>query len=463
MDLLDAVARHARHRGDRPAIVHDGRTTDYRTLADRVSALVAGFRARGRRPGERVGIATYSGTIGAELYLAAQAAGLQPAMLSLSLKPRLPEITDALGITEVIADGTFADLAAAPEDGTDWARGRGADVVSAIQFTAGSTGVPKAVVRTVGCDVADAWHRSWSYRCGEADRWVVASPFNLSVLSGAARSMFLFGGTLLLMDAFSVEALDEIGAGGVTILPLQAPQWRAVLAAGAAETLVRRGLRTAVATGQLMQQRFLHELAGALAPHAGVVLNYGTSEAGSIAVDRSGQPRFGEPFRVGAPTPTLDVRVTASGGIEVRGESVAPGYLHELAADPAAPILHAARAQGSWFDTGDVGAWAEDGALQVFGRAADAIEVAGRTILPVTVEERLRGLPGVADAVLTPAMTVLIEPSPGTTAASPAELLDAVLPCPYQIRYVERLPRTPAGKTDRVAAAQLHTTPERTL
>ena len=526
LDLLDVLVRNARTRREDPVLVVDGRQISYGELVARLDGLVAGFRARGLAPGSRIGVAVYHDTLAAELYLAAQAAGLQPTLLSFGLARVMPELVARLGVQELVlgpqldpaaftaqagaggpriwqvgagaadVEQVRARMSAAPSAAGDWVRGRDDDVVSGIQFTAGSTGVPKAIVRTVGTDVWDAWHRGWAYGLGEGERWVCASPLNLSVLAAAMRASLLFSGAVVVMSEFSPEHLDAATADGVSVLPLQAPQWRAVLATGLAAELPGRGLRTAVVTGQLMAPRALRELVTTLAPTARVVMNYGTSEAGTLAVTRSTDPGFGTQFCVGRPVPMNALEVVGPDGrpvpvgeigeVVVAGPAVAPGYLHELCADQAAPLLRAPRRTAP-LRTGDAGRMDERGNLYLLGRWSDAVELAGRTVLPVAVEERLRAVPGVADAVFTvfekpggpECAGVLIEPEPAAPpSADPAssnpalsnpalsnpasvdtaalvDVLAEQVGVPVDIQQVDSLPRTAAGKPDRPAARRL--------
>lgn len=84
------------------------------------------------------------------------------------------------------------------------------------------------------------------------------------------------------------------------------------------------------------------------------------------------------------------------GVIELRGESVTPGYI------TMGGFIPAQDAQG-WYDTGDLGYRMENGHVVVCGRVKDVIIMAGRNIYPTDIERaagRVAGVrPGCAVAV----------------------------------------------------------------
>jgi fatty-acyl-CoA synthase len=84
------------------------------------------------------------------------------------------------------------------------------------------------------------------------------------------------------------------------------------------------------------------------------------------------------------------------GVIELRGESVTPGYITMGGFLPA-------QDQQGWYDTGDLGYQLENGHIVVCGRVKDVIIMAGRNIYPTDIERaagRVEGVrPGCAVAV----------------------------------------------------------------
>ena len=84
------------------------------------------------------------------------------------------------------------------------------------------------------------------------------------------------------------------------------------------------------------------------------------------------------------------------GVIELRGESLTPGYITMGGFIPA-------QDEHGWYDTGDLGYITDEGHIVVCGRVKDVIIMAGRNIYPTDIERaagRVEGVrPGCAVAV----------------------------------------------------------------
>jgi long-chain acyl-CoA synthetase len=148
------------------------------------------------------------------------------------------------------------------------------------------------------------------------------------------------------------------------------------------------------------------------------------------------------------PFPGVEIEVRDGGEIWVRSPYLADAPLER---------------DGRGFATvGDVGHLHAAGALTVEGRGDGLILTGGASVVPEEVERVLRGVPGVADAVVvgTPhprlgaIVSAVVEPSPGTRVelsalrrAARAHLVAAARPRRWYA--VEHLPRTATGKPAR--------------
>ena len=110
---------------------------------------------------------------------------------------------------------------------------------------------------------------------------------------------------------------------------------------------------------------------------------YGSSECGGIAYDDSMVPRT-DSSCVGKPLHNVKVKVAEDGCLEVRSAAVAETYWPHTGPELAHDV----------FRTSDVGE-VIDGAVYLRGRASDQINVAGRKVLPETIEAVLAGHPQV--------------------------------------------------------------------
>jgi acyl-CoA synthetase (AMP-forming)/AMP-acid ligase II len=115
---------------------------------------------------------------------------------------------------------------------------------------------------------------------------------------------------------------------------------------------------------------------------------YGSSECGGIAFDREGKLDAPSGF-VGTPMNGVEIRSRENDRIEVHGPNVGDGYFP----NPEPEVL-----DGMRFVPGDLVRWLEHGA-QLYGRASDSINVAGKKVHPSVIEEHLRKLPGIIDAI----------------------------------------------------------------
>jgi long-chain acyl-CoA synthetase len=196
-----------------------------------------------------------------------------------------------------------------------------------------------------------------------------------------------------------------------------------------------------------------------LFPLARPVMEYGLTEAmRSVFVDYRGHPEKIE--SVGRPVGDVEVAILDSAGqvlaageegeIAVRGENVAQGYWRNR------DLWNSRKANG-WLRTGDFGRLDADGYVYFLGRKDDLINSGGNKISPHEVEDLLTGLlPGQQFAVIGKPDPVLGEvpvlciegPGDGDTSALKAAIA-AQLPLwkqPRDIRFFDRLPRTPNGK-----------------
>ena len=172
-----------------------------------------------------------------------------------------------------------------------------------------------------------------------------------------------------------------------------------------------------------------------------VVRTYGMTETGSgIAYD-------------GVPLDTAEVRIGDDGGVEVRGPMLLRAYRDNT--DP--------KAADGWFDTGDIGAFDDDGRLIVQGRRGDVIVTGGEKVWPEPVERAIRELPGVDDVAVVgrpdhewgQRVVACVVPAQAVSPPTLAEVREHVrttLPAwsaPKEVELVAAVPRTPLGKIRR--------------
>ena len=154
---------------------------------------------------------------------------------------------------------------------------------------------------------------------------------------------------------------------------------------------------------------------------------YGQTEAPLITINRLGDNMIPT---IGTPLPETDVSVDEEGELIVKGPQVCLGY-YGLATDTIA---------GSVLRTGDLGKILQNGHIMLIGRKKEMIITSyGKNISVPKIEERLRNIPGVSEAVLIgenrPYCTALIwTERPGLNLESRIDEMNQALSHPEQIR-----------------------------
>lgn len=122
-----------------------------------------------------------------------------------------------------------------------------------------------------------------------------------------------------------------------------------------------------------------------------VVQCYGMTETCSQFVALSAEEAPYHLGSVGKPLFTTQLRLVGEHHeIEIQTPALTPGYLNQ-------PAKFAAKHDGDWYRTGDVGHFDEDGFLYVDGRLDEMIISGGENIFPAEVENVLRQYPGIQE------------------------------------------------------------------
>lgn len=298
----------------------------------------------------------------------------------------------------------------------------GPEAPALLTFTSGTTGRPKAAVRTHGLLAAQhaALAAALDLRPGDVD---------LATLPVVVLATLASGVTTVLADADlrrpgAVDAgrvLQQMREEGVTRCVASPAFFERLLAHPDADAL--RRLRRVDSGGAPVFPDLLARLAAHVGEAVGV---YGSTEAEPIAhaaapsdADRQ-RVAAGEGLPVGRPVDAVDLRVMpdgwgtplgpfwaddwearalgpgAVGEIVVAGDHVVPGYL-EGEGDAETKVDVAGR---RWHRTGDAGRLGADGRLWLLGRCSAASRRAGGVVYPLQVEAALREVLGVRAAFL---------------------------------------------------------------
>jgi len=340
------------------------------------------------------------------------------------------------------------------------------DAIAQIQYTSGTTGVPKGVL--IGhrglTNAARLWAGALGARPGEC--WLNPNP--LFHVSGSG---FMTLGPVQLLGA---QVLCPFDPG--LMLDLMETE-RPAIAGGAAtmaELLVRHpdfgrrdtsSVRVFPAGGMPVPASLVRRIESGLGVRFHV--SYGQTEASGLThAVRPDDPPEVRTGTVGRPLPQVEVRVAdpasgrtqplgAAGEILIRGYQVMAGYF-ELPEATAAAV----DADG-WLHTGDLGSMDAQGNLRIEGRLKEMIIRGGENIFPREIEDVIAAhsavaavaVVGVPDPVFGEQVAACVQLVPEAKAEAEAAGLRALceqnlagFKVPARWEFVTAMPRTPLGK-----------------
>jgi len=155
------------------------------------------------------------------------------------------------------------------------------------------------------------------------------------------------------------------------------------------------------------------------------------------------------------------VAIGEIGEVIIRGANVSKGYWNN-------PVATAETFVDGWLRTGDLATQDSQGYICIVDRLKDMIDVSGENVYPVEVEDVLQGhdavaevaVIGLSNAMLGQEVVAVIVPIDKTILSGNRECIKilsdelksycreqlAFFKCPLRVKYIEAIPRTPAGK-----------------
>ena len=334
-----------------------------------------------------------------------------------------------------------------------------------IGLSSGTTGQPKAVIRT-HLEQDRQWQAGRRRITGGAGRFLTLTAMQLNFGLGYAMQTLDGGGTVHVVPL--PIALDELRAivdrEDITHLAITPTLARDLLRGLADDQPRFPGLRNLVLSTMDAPEDLRRAIRARLTPH--LVICYATNESGYVAsADAAAQVAF--PETVGHAVDEVEIEIVDDHGrtmpagnmgqVRVRGPALPTGYVD----DPAAT---AAAFRDGWYYPGDLGTLSPEGALFLAGRTDDMINYDGTKIFPAEIEQALLGHPAVAEAAAfaittrdrrqIPAAAVVLQQAVGVdalTAFCRSQLGDRA---PRLVYPLPSLPRTATGKIRKRALAQ---------
>jgi 2-furoate---CoA ligase len=276
----------------------------------------------------------------------------------------------------------------------------GAEDLSLLLYTSGTTGRPKGVPRSHRAERAAAVaHVAQNlYRVGERTLGVMPLYHTMGVRSLLA--MALIDGAFICLPRFdAAAALELIARERVTNLYLVPTLYHDLIAHPGFAAADISSVRKLGFAGAAMPDGLLHRVEAAFRPEL-FVNHYGSSEIYTFTVEPAAAAKPGSAGKAGL---NQRIRVMRLGG----DGPAAPGEEGEIVADLAGdeafagywnrPDADAKALRGGWYHTGDTGFIDRDGDLFVTGRVDDMIVSGGENVSPGEIENVLSLHPAVAE------------------------------------------------------------------
>jgi long-chain acyl-CoA synthetase len=379
----------------------------------------------------------------------------------------------------VITYRTFIDGATTP---SQWPS-ISADDVALLQYTGGTTGLPKGAMLshgnlTAAVSVYDVWSRSAREKRNAVERVICVLPlFHIFALTVVLLSAIRRGNLISLHQRFDVEAvMRDIEVKRATAFPGVPTMWIAI---AALPDLDKRDLSSLVSCGSGGAPLPV-EVANIFERKVGMKLKSGWGMTETCSPG-TGHPEGGpdKPGSIGLMLPGIEMDVVSLddptkvlaigevGEIRIRGPNVTKGYWNR-------PKETAEAFVGDRFLTGDIGYMDSDGYFYLVDRKKDMIISGGFNVYPQMIEQAIYTHPAVHEVIVIG----ISDDYRGEAAKAFIKLRDGAKPftldelrafltgklgkheLPAALEFVPELPRTSVGKLSRHELRQQQPSPK---
>ncbi len=341
------------------------------------------------------------------------------------------------------------------------------DDVANIQYTSGTTGLPKGVMLTHHNIVNNGQFLAQGFHYTEQDKIVVPVPLfhcfgcvigtMSAVNSGAAIILpnWTFDPRATLKAVHDERATSVYGVPAMYVAELALDDF-----AGYDLRSLRTGMMSGAPCPVELMKRVLEEM------HCGeLVIAYGQTETSPVVTMSDAADSIEVRVNtVGRAMPQTEIQIVSNttgetlpwgqqGEVCVRGYALMKGYDGD--AEGTAAVIK----QDGWLHTGDLGVMREDSCIHLTGRSRDVIIRGGENIYPREVEEFLYTHPkvdevqvvGLPNARLGEIVAAWVRLKPGVESTE-EEIKDfcqgqiAYYKIPEHVRFVTEFPATLSGK-----------------
>jgi long-chain acyl-CoA synthetase len=339
-----------------------------------------------------------------------------------------------------------------------------ADSVALLQYTGGTTGVPKGAMLTHRNLIANTLQcLAWTQSSSEIENERVLTPLPLYHIFSLTANLLSFAAVgalnVLIIDPRNLDRLIRtIHGAHVTVMSGVNTLFNALVHKPEFAALDFSTLRVAIGGGAAIQSEVAHRWREITKTN--VVEGYGLTEASPVVcINPIDNPKVGT---VGLPVPSTEVTIRDDAGkalgiggegeVWVRGPQIMLGYWRRP--DETKGVLTA----DGWLRTGDIGTFDAEGYLKLLDRKKDMIIVSGFKVFPNEVEDVAMQHPdileaaviGVPDARTGQAVKLFaVRRDPALTANAVTAFLHTRLvnyKVPHIVEFRDSLPKSNIGK-----------------
>lgn len=338
-----------------------------------------------------------------------------------------------------------------------------------VLFTTGTTGAPKGVALNHHNLAAAAQSINTFIKNTADDVELLALPVSHSFGLGRVRCVLSKGGTLVLLGTFAsmkkfFGQMEQYHCTGFGMVPAG---WGYIKKMSGKKIGQFADQLRYVEIGSSFMSIEDKELLCELLPNTRICMHYGLTEASRSAFMEF-HSEHDKLNTAGKASPNVDVKifdadgkeqpVGAEGEVCVKGEHVTCSYWNET------PERFAKDFFNGYFRTGDAGCLDVDGYIHLKSRIKEMINVGGKKVSPMEVEDILKTIPGIEDCAcvampdpegvmgeLVKAFIVCKDDS-----LTDSTILDALRPklevykLPAAIERIDAIPKTASGKVQRL-------------
>jgi fatty-acyl-CoA synthase len=339
--------------------------------------------------------------------------------------------------------------------------------IANIQYTSGTTGLPKGVMLTHNNIVNDGQFLAQGFHYTEIDKIVMPMPFFHCYGCVIGTMSAVNSGAALILPNWTFEARttlkaiqDERGTSVYGVPAMYVTEFALPDFSSFDLTSLRTGMMSGAPCPVELMKRVLNEM------HIGeLVIAYGQTETSPVCTMSDASDSIEVRVNtVGRAMPQTEIQIVSlesgevvpigqQGEICVRGFTLMKGY----DGDPEG-TAQVIRPDG-WLHTGDLGIMRDDGCIHLTGRSRDVIIRGGENIYPREVEEFLYTHPkvseaqvvGIPNARLGEVVCAWVRLQPGVEATE-EEIKQfcqgqiAYYKIPEHVRFVTEFPATLSGK-----------------